>query len=182
MLHEVGAAVAGTDGRLPATSNLTVNLSERVSAWGLLGYGRGGPWDVGVATPYGGLALSEAGWRLGPDVSLGIEGTKRPSGSIRSFDLSHPTHLFSEHGTLAESIHSSPLGNLRFLWHVTNYKEKINSSGRNGVVMTFIHHVRGKPIWGEPAVSGRCAAPSIQDAWFLSCGGTPARGAYACSV
>ena len=41
MLHEVGAAVAGTDGRLPATSNLTVNLSERVSAWGLLGYGRG---------------------------------------------------------------------------------------------------------------------------------------------
>ena len=79
MLHEVGAAVAGTDGRLPATSNLTVNLSERVSAWGLLGYGLGGPWDVGVATPYGGLALSEAGWRTRrTDIVLAARSGRQP--------------------------------------------------------------------------------------------------------
>ena len=55
-----------------------------------LGYGLSGPFRLGTATPYAGLGLADGGarawragvrWRVAPEVSLGLEGTRSESAS-----------------------------------------------------------------------------------------------------
>ena len=71
---------------------------------GEIGYGFGAPRGLGLATPYAGLSLAGGGraWRLGarwnvaPDVTFGLEGTRRESGN----DDEPPQHGLMLRGVL----------------------------------------------------------------------------------
>ena len=71
---------------------------------GEIGYGFGAPRGLGLVTPYAGLSLAGGGraWRLGarwnvaPDVTFGLEGTRRESGN----DDEPPQHGLMLRGVL----------------------------------------------------------------------------------
>ena len=75
-----GRSGLGADGEFEGDSRLAVDA----------GYGIGLGVGHGVLTPYAGLTLGDAGsrtvrtgarWQVGPDAVLGLEGTRRTSGT-----------------------------------------------------------------------------------------------------